>query len=467
VSHHVTTHPNAAPLELVDQVTSLRGVFARGRTQGVDWRRRQLQAIEKLLDEGEDEIVAALAQDLGRQRAEAWLGDIASTKGEAVFARKHLGKWMRRRKLRIPMNQLPGSAWVQYEPLGVVLIIAPWNYPVYLALGPLVAALAAGNCAVVKPSELTPATSALLARLIPQYLDADAVAVVEGAAETTQQLLSLGFDHVLFTGGTGIGSKVMAGAAATLTPVTLELGGKSPVIVASDADLEVAARRIAWGRLLNSGQTCVAPDYVLVEKTVQDKLVGHIVDTVTSFRSGTDTGMRIVNERQFDRLVGYLDATKGTVAVGGRSHRDSLTIEPTVLVDPDPDEPAMTDEIFGPILPVIAVDSVQQAIEFANARPKPLALYVFSGSKTTSRRIIDSVPAGGAVVNHVAMHLLAPQLPFGGVGASGMGSYHGEWGFQTMSHRKAVLAKTTKPDLKLLYPPYTDRTLKIMRRLLG
>lgn len=463
----MTTHPNAAPLELVDQVTSLRGVFARGRTQGVHWRRRQLQAIEKLLDEGEDEIVAALAQDLGRQRAEAWLGDIASTKGEAVFARKHLGKWMRRRKLRIPMNQLPGSAWVQYEPLGVVLIIAPWNYPVYLALGPLVAALAAGNCAVVKPSELTPATSALLARLIPQYLDADAVAVVEGAAETTQQLLSLGFDHVLFTGGTGIGSKVMAGAAATLTPVTLELGGKSPVIVASDADLEVAARRIAWGRLLNSGQTCVAPDYVLVEKTVQDKLVGHIVDTVTSFRSGTDTGMRIVNERQFDRLVGYLDATKGTVAVGGRSHRDSLTIEPTVLVDPDPDEPAMTDEIFGPILPVIAVDSVQQAIEFANARPKPLALYVFSGSKTTSRRIIDSVPAGGAVVNHVAMHLLAPQLPFGGVGASGMGSYHGEWGFQTMSHRKAVLAKTTKPDLKLLYPPYTDRTLKIMRRLLG
>ena len=463
----MTTHPNAAPLELVDQVTSLRGVFARGRTQGVDWRRRQLQAIEKLLDEGEDEIVAALAQDLGRQRAEAWLGDIASTKGEAVFARKHLGKWMRRRKLRIPMNQLPGSAWMQYEPLGVVLIIAPWNYPVYLALGPLVAAVAAGNCAVVKPSELTPATSALLARLIPQYLDADAVAVVEGAAETTQQLLSLGFDHVLFTGGTGIGSKVMAGAAATLTPVTLELGGKSPVIVASDADLEVAARRIAWGRLLNSGQTCVAPDYVLVEKTVQDKLVGHIVDTVTSFRSGTDTGMRIVNERQFDRLVGYLDATKGTVAVGGRSHRDSLTIEPTVLVDPDPDEPAMTDEIFGPILPVIAVDSVQQAIEFANARPKPLALYVFSGSKTTSRRIIDSVPAGGAVVNHVAMHLLAPQLPFGGVGASGMGSYHGEWGFQTMSHRKAVLAKTTKPDLKLLYPPYTDRTLKIMRRLLG
>ncbi|MBV8181553.1 MAG: aldehyde dehydrogenase family protein [Mycobacterium sp.] len=463
----MTTHPNTAPRELVDQVTSLRDVFARGRTRGIDWRLRQLRAIEQLLDESEDDIAEALAQDLGRHRAEAWLGDIASTKGEAVFARKHLGKWMKRRKRRVPINQLPGSAWVQYEPLGVVLIIAPWNYPVYLALGPLVAAVAAGNCAVVKPSELTPATSALLARLIPQYLDADAVAVVEGAAETTQQLLSLGFDHVLFTGGTGIGSKVMAGAAATLSPVTLELGGKSPVIVASDADLAVTARRIAWGRLLNSGQTCVAPDYVLVEKPVQDKLVRLIIDSLARFRGGTVTGMRIINERQFDRLVSYLDATKGTVAVGGHSDRDTLTIEPTVLVDPDPDEPAMTDEIFGPILPVIAVDSVDEAIEFANARPKPLALYVFSGSKETSRRIIDLVPAGGAVVNHVAMHLLVPQLPFGGVGASGMGAYHGEWGFQTMSHRKAVLTKTTKPDLKLLYPPYTERGLKIMRRLLG
>jgi len=463
----MTGHTTTAPLELVNQVTSLRGVFARGRTREIDWRLRQLRAIEQLLDENEDEIAEALAQDLGRHRAEAWLGDIASSKGEAVFARKHLGKWMKRRRQRLPINQLPGSAWVQYEPLGVVLIIAPWNYPVYLALGPLVAAVAAGNCAVVKPSELTPATSALLARLIPQYLDADAVAVVEGAAETTQQLLSLGFDHVLFTGGTGIGSKVMAGAAATLSPVTLELGGKSPVIVTSDADLEVTARRIAFGRLLNSGQTCVAPDYVLVEKPVQDKLVRLIVDSVARFRGGTVTGMRIINERQFDRLVGYLDATKGTVAVGGRSDRDTLTIEPTVLVDPDPDEPAMTDEIFGPILPVIAVDSVDEAIEFANARPKPLALYVFSGSKETSRRIIDLVPAGGAVVNHVAMHLLVPQLPFGGVGASGMGDYHGEWGFQTMSHRKAVLTKTTKPDIKLLYPPYTDRGLKILRRLLG
>jgi aldehyde dehydrogenase (NAD+) len=453
------------PSEIADQIASLRAVFASGRTRNAEWRLRQLRGIERLVDEREDEIAAALAQDLGRERAEAWLGDIASTKGEAVFARKHLRKWMKRRMQRVPMNQLPSWSWVQYEPLGVVLIIAPWNYPIYLALSPLVAAVAAGNCAVVKPSELAPATSALLARLIPQYLDHDAVAVVEGAAETTQQLLSLGFDHALFTGGTGIGRKIMAAAAATLTPVTLELGGKSPVIVAADADLEVAARRIAWGRLLNSGQTCVAPDYVLVEKPVAQELIRLIAETVTAFRAGRDDAMRIVNERQFDRLVGYLDTTKGEIAVGGHSDRDSLTIEPTVIVNPDPGEPAMTDEIFGPILPVIEVDSVEQAIEFANNRPKPLALYVFSGSKPTSRKIIDAVPAGGAVINHVAMHLLVPQLPFGGVGPSGMGAYHGEWGFQTMSHRKAVLAKTTKPDLRLLYPPYTEQALKMMRRL--
>ncbi|ORV09370.1 aldehyde dehydrogenase family protein [Mycobacterium celatum] len=462
----MTTQTITAPPELVEKIAALRGAFARGHTRQIEWRQRQLHAIERLLDEAEDEIAAALAQDLGRARAEAWLGDIASTKGEAAFARKHLRTWIKRKKQRLPMNQLPGSAWVQYEPLGVVLIIAPWNYPVYLALSPLVAAVAAGNCAVVKPSELTPVTSALLARLIPQYLDPDAVAVVEGAAETTQQLLSLGFDHALFTGGTAIGRKVMAAAAETLTPVTLELGGKSPVIVATDADLEVTARRIAWGRLLNSGQTCIAPDYVLVDKSVQQKLVGLIVDTVAAFRADTTAGMRIVNQRQFDRLAGYLDATKGTIVVGGQSARDSLTIDPTVIVDPDPTEPAMTEEIFGPILPVIGVDSVEQAIRFVNARPKPLALYVFSGSKSTSRRIIDAVPAGGAVVNHVAMHCLVPQLPFGGVGPSGMGAYHGEWGFQTMSHRKAVLAKTTWPDLKLLYPPYTDKALKVMRRLL-
>lgn len=452
--------------DLTDLIARLRIVHASGRTRPIEWRLRQLEGIERLLVERESEIAAALAADLGRSAVEAWLGDVTSTHGEVVFALKHLKRWMRRKKQRLPLNQLPGSGWIQYEPLGVVLVIGPWNYPVYLSLAPLIAAVAAGNCAVVKPSELAPATSTLLARLIPQYVDAEAVKVVEGDGRTTQSLLALGFDHALFTGGTEVGKKIMAGAAATLTPVTLELGGKSPVIVTADADLDVVARRIAWVKLLNSGQTCIAPDYVLVDASVRDELVDKIVATVVAFRADQGgAGMRIVNERQFDRLAGYLESTRGVVVAGGETDRESLTIQPTVIVDPDPDEPSMTDEIFGPILPVLSFTSVDTAIAFVNSRPKPLALYVFARSRAIQRRLVDRIPAGGAVVNHVALHCLVPSLPFGGVGASGMGAYHGEWGFQALSHRKSVLAKTFTPDLQVVYPPYSDRAQKILRRI--
>jgi aldehyde dehydrogenase (NAD+) len=355
---------------------------------------------------------------------------------------------------------------VQYDPLGVVLIIGPWNYPVYLSLGPLVAAVAAGNCAVLKPSELAPATSALLARLLPIYLDREAIRVVEGDGQTTQDLLAQGFDHALFTGGTAIGTKIMAAAAPTLTPVTLELGGKSPVIVAADADLDVAARRIAWVKLMNSGQTCIAPDYVLTHRSIAAELTNKIVAAVKAFRAhDDDRGMRIVNERQFDRLAALVESTTGSIQIGGGVDRATLTIEPTVILNPSVDDDVMADEIFGPVLPIITVESLGAAVEFVNARPKPLALYVFTASRRSARRLVDAIPSGGAVVNHVAMHCLVPQLPFGGVGASGMGAYHGRWGFETMSHRRAVLSKSTRPDLMLVYPPYTDRALKVMRKL--
>ncbi|MDX6233745.1 MAG: aldehyde dehydrogenase [Nocardioidaceae bacterium] len=452
--------------ELADVLTNLRAVHASGRTLPLEWRIKQLEGIERLLAEREPEIAEALAADLGRSAVESWLGDVASTHGEVVYARKNLKRWMKRKKQRLPLNQMPGSGWVQYEPLGVVLVIGPWNYPVYLSLAPLIAAVAAGNCAVIKPSELAPATSALMARLIPEYVDAEAVVVVEGDGTTTQNLLSLGFDHAFFTGGTEIGKKIMAGAAATLTPVTLELGGKSPVIVTADADLDIAARRIAWVKLMNSGQTCIAPDYVLAERSIRDELVDKVVATVAAFRADqAGAGMRIVNERQFDRLAGYIEATKGTIVTGGETDRVTLTIQPTVIVDPDPDEPGMADEIFGPILPILSVDSVEDAIRFVNGRPKPLALYVFSKSKASQTTLVDRIPAGGAVINHVALHCLVPSLPFGGVGASGMGAYHGEWGFQALSHRKSVLSKTFKPDLQIIYPPYNERAKKIMRRI--
>lgn len=446
-------------------LADLRRVFASGRTRSLDWRLEQLRGIERLVEEREADIASALADDLGRSAVEAWLGDVASTKGEAVYARKHLKKWMRRRRESLPLAQLPGSGWVQYDPLGVVLIIGPWNYPLYLSLAPLVAAVSAGNCAVIKPSELAPATSALLARLLPDYVDPEAVRVVEGDAAVTQELLAAGFDHVLFTGGTEIGKKIMAAAAPTLTPVTLELGGKSPVIVTADADIDVAARRIAWVKLLNSGQTCIAPDYVLADRKIVDELVGKIVANIRDFRAGeADSRLRIVNQRQFDRLVSLISATDGKVVTGGGSDSATLRIEPTVILDPSPDDPVMADEIFGPILPVVTVETLDQAVAFANSRPKPLALYVFASGKV-GRDLVDRIPSGGAVINHVAMHCLVPSLPFGGVGASGMGAYHGRWGFEALSHRRAVLSKPAKPDPRLAYPPYSQRALNLMRKL--
>jgi aldehyde dehydrogenase (NAD+) len=453
-------------LETRELLTDLRGVFASGRTHGFSWRLEQLRGIERLCDERESDIAAALAEDLGRGPVEAWLGDIASTKAEAVYARRHLKKWMRRRRVPLPVNQLPGRGWVQYDPLGVVLVIGPWNYPLYLSLAPLVAAVAAGNCAVIKPSELALATSRVLARLVPEYLDPAAVRVVEGDAAVTQDLLAQGFDHALFTGGTEVGKKIMAAAAPTLTPVTLELGGKSPVIVAADADLDVAARRIAWVKLLNSGQTCIAPDYVLAERSIADELVDKIVSNVREFRSGeSDPSLRIVNQRQFDRLVSLISATDGTIVTGGEFDSATLQIEPTVIVDPSPTDAVMADEIFGPILPVVTVDSLDSAVDFVNDKPKPLALYLFTQSRRVARTLIDRIPSGGAVVNHVAMHCMVPQLPFGGVGASGMGAYHGRWGFEAMSHRRAVLAKRARPDLQMVYPPYSDRAIRFMRNV--
>ncbi|TQF73479.1 aldehyde dehydrogenase family protein [Rhodococcus spelaei] len=460
------TQPVPARSDAAGVVAGLREVFATGRTRPAAWRIAQLEGVIRLLDERESDIAAALADDLGRTAFDSWLLDITAPRAEAAYARARVRWWMRRSLRPLSANMLPALGWVQYEPLGVVLIVGPWNAPVTLVLNPLVAAVAAGNCAVIKPSELTPATSRLLARLIPEYLDPEAVVVVEGDGAVTQDLLAQGVDHCFFTGGTEIGRKVMAAAAPHLTPVTLELGGKSPVIVAADADLDVTARRVVWAKLLNSGQVCIAPDYLLVDRSVRDDLVARLVSTVEEFRAqAPERGLRVVDERHFDRLARCLASTRATVAVGGGTDRASLTVEPTVLVDPELDEPLMTEEIFGPILPVLAVDSLDEAIAFVTARPKPLAAYLFSRSGDSRRRVLAGVSAGGIVVNHLIYHYTAPQLPFGGVGPSGMGRYNGKWGFEALSHRKAVLVKPFKPDPRFAYPPYTDRAKAIMRRL--
>ena len=457
----------ATATDIPSVVAKLRKTFATGRTRSVAWRKEQLKALEALMVDNETRVADALEQDLGRSPFEAWLADVASTTGEAAYAAKNVGKWMKRKHRLLEMSQLPGRGWVEYEPYGTVLVIGAWNFPFALTLGPAVGAIAAGNTVVLKPSEVAPASSALMAELVPRYLDNDAIAVIEGDGACSQELIAQGFDHLLFTGGTEIGRKVYEGAAAHLTPVTLELGGKSPVIVSADADVEVAAKRIAWTKLINSGQICIAPDYVLVEAPVRDQLVDELKKAVTGFEAQNTTGgKRIVNERHFARLTTALAATKGEVALGGGSDPSSLNIQPTVVVDPAVDEPLMTDEIFGPILPVVTVQNLDEAISFVNARPKPLAAYLFTKAKAVRERVIKEVPAGGMLINHLLFHFATHKLPFGGVGPSGLGAYHGKFGFEEFSHRKSVLTKPTRPDLTaMIYPPYTEKAWKLARKL--
>ena len=460
------TAPTSTTTDIPEVVAKLRRTFATGRTRDVAWRKRQLLALEKLMVDNEPAIAAALEQDLGRKPFEAWLADIASTAGEAADAAKNVGKWTRRKHRLLEFSQLPGRGWIEYEPYGTVLIIGAWNFPFALTLGPAVGALAAGNAVVLKPSEVAPASSALMAELVPRYLDPDAVAVVEGDGAVSQELIAQGFDRLCFTGGTEIGRKVYEAAAAHLTPVTLELGGKSPVIVAADADIDVAAKRIAWTKMINSGQICIAPDYVLADAAIRDELVTKIGAAVATFEAGNSGGKRIVNERHFDRLTSALSATKGMIAVGGGSNAVAREIQPTVVVDPSADEPLMTDEIFGPILPIVTVQSLDAAIDFINARPKPLAAYLFTKSKGVRERVIKEVSAGGMLVNHLLFQFSTTKLPFGGVGPSGMGAYHGRFGFEEFSHRKSVLTKTTRPDLSaIIYPPYTEKAWKLARKL--
>ena len=467
------TTESVAPVEVSSTTTDipatvrrLRQTFATGRTRSVEWRKGQLRALERLMTENETAIADALDKDLGRSPFEAWLADVASTAGEAAFAAKNVGKWMKRRHRLLEMSQLPGRGWVEHEPYGTVLIIGAWNFPFALTLGPAVGAIAAGNTVVLKPSEVAPASAALMAELVPRYLDKDAIAVIEGDGAVSQELIAQGFDHLLFTGGTEIGRKVYESAAAHLTPVTLELGGKSPVIVSADADVEVAAKRIAWTKLINSGQICIAPDYVIAEAPIRDQLVDRIRAAVQEFEAGNAAGKKVVNERHFNRLTTALAATKGQIAVGGGSDPAGLKIQPTVVVDPDPAEPLMTDEIFGPILPIVTVQSLTEAIDFVNARPKPLAAYLFTKTKAVRERVIREVPAGGMVINHLLFHFATHKLPFGGVGPSGLGAYHGKFGFEEFSHRKSVMTKPTRPDIAaFIYPPYTEKAWKLARKL--
>ena len=461
----ITPGPTVDPAAPLDR---LRATFATGRTLPVDWREEQLAGLRRLLTEAEDELVEALRLDLGRPRAEAFAADIGHAKVEIGHLAKHVAKWARPRRAKVPWTIAPARAQVVPEPLGVALVMAPWNYPIQLLLEPMAAALAAGNCVLGKPSEIAPACSAALGRLIPQYVDPDAVAVVEGGVAVATALLEQQWDHIFFTGSTAVGRIVAEAAAKHLTPSTLELGGKSPTYVHASADLGVAARRIAWGKFLNAGQTCIAPDYVLADAQVRDDLVDRIVGEIGNFY-GSDPKRsssfgRIVNERHLDRLSGLLAHGAGTVVTGGEVDPAERYLAPTITVDPDPSGPLMSEEIFGPILPVIAVDGPDDAVRQIVSRPKPLALYVFANDASVADDVLARTSSGGSCVNHTLLHILPSDLPFGGVGASGWGAYHGKAGFDRFSHHRSVVRKPVKPDIRLLYPPYKKLTERFMRR---
>ncbi len=447
-----------------DVLQRVRATFATGKTRPIEWRLHQLGELARMMREHESDFAEALQADLHKGGFETALSELGFVAGEAKYASKHLHRWARPKRVSTPMMALPGSSYIQPEPKGVVLIIAPWNYPLSMVCAPLVGAIAAGNCAVMKPSEVTTQTSAAIARILPRYLDKDAFAVVEGGVPETTELLENQFDHILYTGNERVARIVMTAAAKHLTPCTLELGGKSPCLVDKSANLEVAASRIAWGKFINAGQTCVAPDHVLVHKAVATQFTELLAAKIKEFY-GEDPGQspdycRIASERHAARFARLLEGQR--IHTGGQVDVAKRYVAPTIVLDPAPDSELMQEEIFGPVLPIITVDEMHHAIKFVADRPKPLALYLFTKSKALEEAVLDKLSAGSVCINDAVIFMVSPELPFGGIGNSGMGRYTGWYGFETFSHMKPVMKRGFRFDAPMRYPPYNDFKRRIM-----
>lgn len=454
-------------LAVSDIIHKQREFFKIGKTKDVSFRIEQLKTLKQAIIKHQPAIIKALKADLNKPEFEVYATEIIVNK-EIDYAIKHIKKWMKPNKAAIPIEQFPASANIYPEPLGVILIIGPWNYPFQLIISPLVGAIAAGNCAILKPSEIASNTSGVLADIIQKHFDSAYITVVEGGIETCNQLLAKKFDHIFFTGGTAIGKIVMEAAAKHLTPVTLELGGKSPCIIDSAIDIESTARRITWGKFINAGQTCIAPDYLLVDKKIKQDLLNSIQKCIEEFYgeapSSNSDYCRIINQKHFSRLVTLLEGAE--ILVGGESNPEECYIAPTVLDNISLSDPVMQDEIFGPILPVIEYKDLTEAIAIINERPKPLALYVFSKNKNFQQQVLQATSSGSVCINDCIMQVGVSSLPFGGVGDSGIGSYHGKASFDTFSHYKSVLHRSFRLDFKWRYPPYEGK-LQLLKRLIG
>lgn len=445
-----------------------RSYFARGATLSLDFRIKQLKLLKSLLQQHESDITEALKRDLNKSSTEAILSEIILVTDEIDFIIKHLKNWIRPQKVSTPFPTLwPGKSYIHSEPYGSVLIIGPWNYPFMLIMSPLIGAIAAGNCAVVKPSEIANHTQDIILKLINEHFPPEYIVAVKGGHDEVTQLLQEKFDYIFFTGGTQIGKIIMEAAAKHLTPLTLELGGKSPCIVDESANLDFAARRIAWAKTTNAGQVCIAPDYLYVHRKNKDAFIEKLKNTIQQFygddaETSSSYG-RIINRKHFDRLSALMQ--NGKIIFGGKTNADNLYIAPTFIENLSWDDPIMQEEIFGPLLPIIPYDNIEEVIHHVKARSKPLALYLFTQDKNNEQKILDHISFGGGCVNDCIMHVANVNLPFGGVGMSGMGNYHGKFSFETFSHRKSIYKKTMCFDLKLEYPPYSAKKLWWIKQL--
>lgn len=451
----------------MDAFLTQKEYFQSGATLPLEFRLAQLRSLYRGIKRFEPQILEALRSDLGKSAEESYMSEIGMCLTEIRHTARHLREWSRPQRVPTPLMHFPGSSRIVREPRGVCLIIAPWNYPFLLAVGPMISAIAAGNCVTLKPSEYAPATAAVLEKMLDVCFEERFCRTVTGGAEVSAAETARPYDMIFFTGSTAVGRKVMAAAAQNLTPVVLELGGKSPCIVDETADLPVAAARIIWGKCLNSGQTCVAPDYVLVARSRKDALIREIQKAICRFY-GEDpcensAYPRIVNERHFDRLAAMLPEDP---AVGGRVDRESLKIEPTLIETTlNNQSPLMTEEIFGPLLPIVPYDNIHEALGYILSRPRPLALYLFSRNRKLQRRVVETIPFGGGCINDTISHITTPYLPFGGTGDSGMGAYHGRCGYETFTHAKSILSKPFRPDLPVRYPPLTGK-LDLLHKIL-
>jgi len=442
-------------MESEPALSRMRDFFASGATRDLDFRVSALHRLARIIDEREAALLVALHADLRKPEQEAWVSEIGVVLTDIAYTVRKMRRWARSRRRPPSWGLRPARARVYPEPQGVVLILGPWNYPFQLLFSPLVAALAAGNCVCLKPSELAPEVSKVMREIVDDAFEPGHVTLIEGDAEVARRLVGLDFDHIFLTGSTEVGRQVMSAAAANLTPVTLELGGKCPCVVAPDARLDVAARRIAWGKFLNAGQTCVAPDHVLVHLSLQQYFLEAMKATLIEFfgddpRQSSDFG-RILNRSQFERIKGYLN--QGRVVYGGQTDEDELFIAPTVLADPRPGATVLEEEIFGPVLPVLTYEDLDELLSALGTKPTPLAIYLFSEDPHVQRRFVAGSASGGVAINDVVNQIVPKELPFGGVGVSGMGRYHGKYGFDCFTNYRSVLRRSSRIDPGLQYPP--------------